>query len=173
MIILLDEVEKAHHDVLNMFYQVFDRGFMRDGEGREIDFKNTVILMTSNIGSEEIAALFNKTINKVIEDLENQDNPQENTDNITPEKLISEDGTISGLVTPTYGDISLAVEDSLKNHFPPALIGRMQTIAYQPLDKDTLQVSAFKTAPEDHQTLIIVCRLIKYNFLINWIVNEG
>lgn len=51
-IVLLDEVEKAHRDVMNLFYQVFDRGFMRDGEGREIDFRNTVILMTSNLGSD-------------------------------------------------------------------------------------------------------------------------
>ncbi|SAL39050.1 type VI secretion system ATPase TssH [Caballeronia telluris] len=55
-VILLDEVEKAHRDVLNLFYQVFDRGFMRDGEGRVIDFRNTVILMTSNLGSDEIMA---------------------------------------------------------------------------------------------------------------------
>ncbi len=53
-IVLLDEVEKAHRDVLNLFYQVFDRGCMRDGEGRVIDFRNTVIVMTSNLGSEEI-----------------------------------------------------------------------------------------------------------------------
>ncbi|HHP7238372.1 type VI secretion system ATPase TssH [Longibacter sp.] len=51
-VVLLDEVEKAHVDVMELFYQVFDRGFMRDGEGREISFKNTVILMTSNIGSD-------------------------------------------------------------------------------------------------------------------------
>ena len=56
-VILLDEVEKAHRDVLNLFYQVFDRGFMRDGEGRVIDFRHTVILMTSNLGSESIMAV--------------------------------------------------------------------------------------------------------------------
>ena len=55
-VVLLDEVEKAHRDVLNLFYQVFDRGFMRDGEGRVIDFRNTVILMTSNLGSDQILA---------------------------------------------------------------------------------------------------------------------
>ncbi|VVP95616.1 Protein ClpV1 [Pseudomonas fluorescens] len=55
-VVLLDEVEKAHRDVLNLFYQVFDRGGMRDGEGREIDFRNTVILMTSNLGSDELQA---------------------------------------------------------------------------------------------------------------------
>ncbi|WP_436883192.1 type VI secretion system ATPase TssH [Enterobacter asburiae] len=53
-VVLLDEVEKAHRDVMNLFYQVFDRGVMRDGEGREIDFRNTVILMTSNLGCEHI-----------------------------------------------------------------------------------------------------------------------
>lgn len=55
-VVLLDEVEKAHRDVLNLFYQVFDRGFMRDGEGREIDFRNTVIVMTSNLGSDQLQA---------------------------------------------------------------------------------------------------------------------
>ncbi|WP_268797272.1 type VI secretion system ATPase TssH [Pseudomonas huanghezhanensis] len=55
-VVLLDEVEKAHRDVLNLFYQVFDRGCMRDGEGREIDFCNTVILMTSNLGSDQLQA---------------------------------------------------------------------------------------------------------------------
>jgi type VI secretion system protein VasG len=53
-IVILDEVEKAHRDVLNMFYQVFDKGMMRDGEGRDINFRNTVILMTSNLGSDTI-----------------------------------------------------------------------------------------------------------------------
>ncbi|RMG51929.1 MAG: type VI secretion system ATPase TssH [Gammaproteobacteria bacterium] len=56
-VVLLDEIEKAHPDVLNLFYQVFDRGFMRDGEGREIDFRNTVIIMTSNLGSETLLQL--------------------------------------------------------------------------------------------------------------------
>jgi type VI secretion system protein VasG len=56
-VVLLDEVEKAHRDVLDIFYQVFDRGTMRDGEGREIDFRNCVILMTSNLGSAQIDEL--------------------------------------------------------------------------------------------------------------------
>ncbi len=58
--VLLDEVEKAHRDVMNLFYQVFDRGFMRDGEGREIDFRNTVILMTANLGSDHIMQLLDE-----------------------------------------------------------------------------------------------------------------
>ncbi|ELT9604574.1 TPA: type VI secretion system ATPase TssH [Raoultella planticola] len=59
-VVLLDEVEKAHRDVMNLFYQVFDRGFMRDGEGREIDFRNTVILMTSNLGSDSLMQLLDE-----------------------------------------------------------------------------------------------------------------
>jgi type VI secretion system protein VasG len=56
-VVLLDEVEKADPDVLNLFYQVFDKGAANDGEGREIDFRNTLILMTSNLGSERITEL--------------------------------------------------------------------------------------------------------------------
>jgi type VI secretion system protein VasG len=54
-VVLLDEVEKAHPDVHEIFFQVFDKGWMEDGEGRRIDFKNTIILLTSNAGSELIA----------------------------------------------------------------------------------------------------------------------
>jgi type VI secretion system protein VasG len=56
-VVILDEVEKAHKDVLNMFYQVFDQGQLRDGEGRMIDFRNTVILMTSNLGLDTITEM--------------------------------------------------------------------------------------------------------------------
>jgi ATP-dependent Clp protease ATP-binding subunit ClpB len=53
-VILLDEVEKAHHDVFNVLLQVLDDGRMTDGQGRTVDFKNTVIVMTSNLGSQMI-----------------------------------------------------------------------------------------------------------------------
>jgi type VI secretion system protein VasG len=56
-VVLLDEVEKAHPDVHEIFFQVFDKGFMEDGEGRFIDFKNTLILLTTNAGTELIMSL--------------------------------------------------------------------------------------------------------------------
>jgi type VI secretion system protein VasG len=56
-VVLLDEVEKAHPDVHELFFQVFDKGWMEDGEGRGIDFKNTIILLTSNVGSELIMSM--------------------------------------------------------------------------------------------------------------------
>jgi type VI secretion system protein VasG len=51
-VLLLDEVEKAHADVHEIFFQVFDKGMMKDSEGVDIDFKNTIILLTSNVGTD-------------------------------------------------------------------------------------------------------------------------
>jgi len=56
-VVLLDEIEKAHPDVHELFFQVFDKGWMEDAEGRYIDFKNTIILLTSNVGTELIASM--------------------------------------------------------------------------------------------------------------------
>jgi type VI secretion system protein VasG len=56
-VVLLDEVEKAHPDVLELFFQVFDKGQMEDGEGRQIDFKNTIIILTTNAGTDTIMKL--------------------------------------------------------------------------------------------------------------------
>ncbi len=60
-VVLLDEIEKAHSDVHEVFFQVFDKGAMEDGEGRHIDFKNTLIILTSNVGSEELMKLADAT----------------------------------------------------------------------------------------------------------------
>ena len=64
-VILLDEVEKAHPDVFNVLLQVLDDGRMTDGQGRTVDFKNTVIVMTSNLGSQEIQAMQGEPHDKV------------------------------------------------------------------------------------------------------------
>jgi type VI secretion system protein VasG len=67
-VLLLDEVEKAHPDVLELFFQVFDKGMMEDGEGREIDFKNNIIILTSNAGTD--------TLMKLTADPETMPNPE-------------------------------------------------------------------------------------------------
>ncbi|AKM00143.1 type VI secretion system ATPase TssH [Burkholderia pyrrocinia] len=69
-VVLLDEVEKAHPDVLEMFFQVFDKGTMDDAEGREIDFRNTLIILTSNVGSTAVMAA---CLNKPAEELPDPD----------------------------------------------------------------------------------------------------
>lgn len=71
-VVLLDEMEKAHPDVHELFFQVFDKGWMEDGEGQVIDFRNTLILMTTNVGSE---ALFNLQGGETPEDLEQRLRP--------------------------------------------------------------------------------------------------
>jgi len=55
-VILFDEIEKAHHDVFNVLLQILDDGRLTDGQGRTVDFKNTIVIMTSNIGSQGILA---------------------------------------------------------------------------------------------------------------------
>jgi len=75
-VILLDEVEKADPDVMNVFYQIFDKGVANDGEGREINFRNTLILMTSNLASERIASFCTAGQRPATEDLELAIRPQ-------------------------------------------------------------------------------------------------
>lgn len=60
-VILLDEIEKAHPDVMNLFYQVFDKGLMDDGEGIEVSFRNTLIILTSNVGADAISDFWEKS----------------------------------------------------------------------------------------------------------------
>ncbi len=78
-VVLLDEVEKAHSDVMELFYQVFDKGTLEDGEGRRIDFKNTLIILTSNLGTD--------TIMKVCADEETKPSWQALTEMLRPELL--------------------------------------------------------------------------------------
>ena len=80
-VVLLDEMEKAHPGVQDIFYQVFDKGNMKDGEGRDIDFKNTVILMTSNAATE--------TIMKLCADEETMPGPEAMAEALHPELLKS------------------------------------------------------------------------------------
>jgi type VI secretion system protein VasG len=102
-VVLLDEVEKAHPDVHELFFQVFDKGWMEDGEGRYIDFKNTIILLTSNAGSE--------TIMKLCKD---------------PELMPEPEG------------IARALREPLLKVFPAALLGRIVTVPYLPLDEQMM-----------------------------------
>lgn len=78
-IILLDEMEKAHPGVQDIFYNLFDKGTIKDGEGRDIDFKNTVIIMTSNAGEDAIRAIFSQA--------EERPAPDVVLDNIRPHLL--------------------------------------------------------------------------------------
>ncbi|GGC78505.1 type VI secretion system ATPase TssH [Undibacterium terreum] len=102
-VVLLDEVEKAHPDVHEIFFQVFDKGWMEDGEGRVIDFKNTLILLTTNAGTDMIMNLCKD-----------------------PELMPEPEG------------IAKALREPLLKIFPPALLGRVVTIPYYPLNDEMI-----------------------------------
>ncbi len=74
-VVLLDEIEKAHPDILNLFYQIFDKGVANDGEGRVIDFKNTIIIMTSNLATEEITNMCTSNDEIKLEDMTKEITP--------------------------------------------------------------------------------------------------
>ncbi|MCG6942513.1 MAG: type VI secretion system ATPase TssH [Thiohalocapsa sp.] len=102
-VVLLDEVEKAHPDVHEIFFQVFDKGHMEDGEGRTIDFKNTLILLTTNAGTDLITSLC-----------------------ADPDLMPDAEG------------MAKALREPLLKVFPPALLGRLVTIPYYPLNDEMI-----------------------------------
>jgi type VI secretion system protein VasG len=112
-VVLLDEVEKADPDVLNLFYQVFDKGMLSDGEGRLVDFKNTVIILTSNLATDKIT---NMTLAARDED---------------PKRRLDND--------PVFmKEIVEAMKPTLVAHFKPALLARMTMIPYLPISPEAL-----------------------------------
>ncbi|RZL00440.1 MAG: type VI secretion system ATPase TssH [Rubrivivax sp.] len=114
-VVLLDEVEKAHPDVLEMFFQVFDKGLMDDAEGREIDFRNTIIILTSNAGSQGIMqACFRH-------DEEAGGTVMKSADELPDAEVLSE-----------------ALRPTLYKTFKPAFIGRTKVVPYYPLSDDVL-----------------------------------
>ncbi|HKA17962.1 MAG TPA: type VI secretion system ATPase TssH [Blastocatellia bacterium] len=98
-VVLLDEVEKAHPDVMELFYQVFDKGVLEDGEGREIDFKNTVILLTSNAGTD--------TVMKLCADPETRPDPAALAEALRPDLLkVFKPALLGRMVTVPYYPIT-------------------------------------------------------------------
>ncbi len=107
-VILLDEIEKAHPDVFNILLQVLDDGILTDGLGRRVDFRNTIIIMTSNIGARDI-----KNLGKGLGFAASNE-----------------------VVTHDYNKMKSTVEDALKRVFNPEFLNRIDdVIVFQPLEK--------------------------------------
>jgi type VI secretion system protein VasG len=119
-VVLLDECEKADPDVLNLFYQVFDKGMLSDGEGRLVDFKNTVVILTSNLATDKIT---NMSVAAREED---------------PTRALDRD--------PEFmKDIMEAIKPTLVSHFKPALLARMTMVPYLPISPEALgQITRLK-----------------------------
>ncbi|MBN1982003.1 MAG: type VI secretion system ATPase TssH [Chitinivibrionales bacterium] len=132
-IVILDEVEKAHRDILNLFYQVFDKGIMRDGEGRDINFRNTVIIMTSNLGSDTILDLCNNYKPDGSENGENKDYGESDEIGTAVRKK------------PSLAEVTDAIRAELTAHFQPALLARCRIIPFLPLDHEGMKkIAAMK-----------------------------
>jgi type VI secretion system protein VasG len=109
-VVLLDEVEKAHPDVLELFFQVFDKGVLEDGEGRLVDFKNTVIILTSNVGTNLIM------------------------------KAAEHGVTVNGKKrAPKPEDLLELMRPELQAIFKPALLGRLTVIPYYPIKDEAMR----------------------------------
>ena len=134
-VVLLDEVEKAHPDVMSLFYQAFDQGLMRDGEGREIDFRNTVILLTSNLAAEKILSLWQEAVvSPPVED------PKKAKKGSRRRKAAEEvpEGS-RGAVPLSMEKMEREIQPELLGYFPQALLARMQVVPYVPLDSAALK----------------------------------
>ncbi|MCI0718846.1 MAG: type VI secretion system ATPase TssH [Acidobacteria bacterium] len=113
-VVLLDEVEKAHPDVMELFFQVFDKGMLEDGEGREIDFKNTVILLTSNVATDMVM--------KLCADPETLPSPEGLTEAIRPELIkVFKPALLGRMVVVPYYPIS----DSVMRQIIKLQLGRI------------------------------------------------
>jgi ATP-dependent Clp protease ATP-binding subunit ClpB len=118
-VILFDEIEKAHHDVFNVLLQVLDDGRLTDGQGRTVDFKNTIVIMTSNLGSPIIQEYFANA----------------------ERETRSAESKNSGLRTPNsaLAKMEQAVLAELKRHFRPEFLNRVDdVIIFQSLDESEL-----------------------------------
>ncbi len=109
-VVLLDEIEKAHPDVLELFFQVFDKGRLEDSEGNTVDFKNTVIILTSNVGTDLIMSATEHGV-KIGEETR----------------------------TPTPQDLIELIREDLQKHFKPAFLGRLSVIPYLPISDEILR----------------------------------
>ena len=146
-VVLLDEIEKAHPDVAVMFFQVFDRGIMRDGEGREIDFTNTVIIMTSNLGSDHIMELWQDHLSAQSDEVvpATPETPAKGkkaakTKTADAEKVVMDN--IAAADEPpllSIDKVEVEIQPELLRFFPQALLARMQVIPFLPLDKQSLK----------------------------------
>ncbi|MDR2014751.1 MAG: type VI secretion system ATPase TssH [Azoarcus sp.] len=131
-VVLLDEVEKAHADVLELFFQVFDKGRLEDAEGREIDFKNTVIILTSNVGADLITSAIEYGVTVTPEEDEVQAEAQGEEGKPAEEKpVVTRD--------PTPEDLVEILRPTLQKTFKPAFLGRLDIVPFFPISDEVLR----------------------------------
>jgi len=134
-VILLDEVEKAHPDVFNVLLQVLDDGRLTDGQGRTVDFRNTVIIMTSNLGSNVIQEM-------IAADVQGRKSAagdgMSGAADVQGRKSAAGD-RMSGAAEENYGKMKNAVMEIVGNYFRPELVNRIdEIVVFRPLGREQL-----------------------------------
>jgi ATP-dependent Clp protease ATP-binding subunit ClpB len=118
-VVLFDEIEKAHHDVFNVLLQVLDDGRLTDGQGRTVDFKNTIVIMTSNLGSPIIQEYFSRSRREEAQTSNSKSSKSRDLD--------------------SYKDLEKEIMAELKRHFRPEFLNRVDdVIIFQSLDEEDL-----------------------------------
>ena len=118
-VVLFDEIEKAHHDVFNVLLQVLDDGRLTDGQGRTVDFKNTIVIMTSNLGSPIIQEYFSRSRREEAQTSNSKSSKSRDLD--------------------SYKELEKEIMAELKRHFRPEFLNRVDdVIIFQSLDEEEL-----------------------------------
>ncbi|MCE7029257.1 type VI secretion system ATPase TssH [Jiella avicenniae] len=144
-VVLLDEVEKAHPDVHELFFQVFDKGWMEDGTGRRIDFRNTLIILTSNVGTEAIMAASDEGLTDVsVEELDRM---------LRPELLaVFPPALIGRMVTVPYRPLSPAMLEAIVRLQLTRIVARVKESQRAVLTIDDAVVAAIVARCRDPQS---------------------
>ena len=125
-VILLDEIEKAHPDVFNVLLQVLDDGRLTDGQGRVVSFKNTIIIMTSNIGSDQIREISEKRKDAA---LDSKGKPKDLKASKSEDKSLADlMNNPEEMTTKNLADIANKMQDALKSTFKPEFLNRIDEI---------------------------------------------
>jgi len=166
MVVLLDEVEKAHRDVLNVLLQVMEDGVLTDGKGRSVDFKNVILVMTSNVGGRKILDLVRQQkMERALSSQEGGDvrrkkkkrrvgeegspassfeeyvmGEETNGDSNEMAELKTNGVTSEATAAQEYSALSEVVQDELQNEMKPELLNRIdEIIVFSPLDDENLR----------------------------------
>lgn len=158
-VVLLDELEKAHPDVLNVLLQILEDGMLTDGKGRTVNFKNVILIMTSNVGSKQIMGItkLESAVQKGLEANGGKDTEQEVADAL-------------------YGKLSDVVKEELEQTMRPELLNRMdEIVVFSPLGEHDLRNIAqlimnrvVERAQEEQELMIKVTPA-----LVQVVTNEG
>jgi ATP-dependent Clp protease ATP-binding subunit ClpC len=186
-VVLLDEIEKAHRDVLNVLLQVMEDGVLTDGKGRSICFKNVILVMTSNVGSRQILELVGQQRLQRVQNngLRKKKKRRSSGGEETFEEFVMGNEGVNGddsammesmVAAEEYSALSEVVQNELQQEMKPELLNRIdEIIVFSPLDDDNLRdiATAIVDASIERAYKERSIRLVASESIIESIMNDG